>query len=305
MSKSTRIIILISIAIACAGIAAWLLFLKNPQKNPVSNNLPQVELVLGKISSITDSTVDLSLRALVNNPLPVGLKIAHLKYKVAINGKTIIEDRHDTPVSINGNDSSVVTLASKLKIRALDQQGDQLAAMGIDSADYQFQAVIFPQKPILGKDSLSFSVNKRLPLYRLPEIELADFDLKNLKLKDTDVVIRLRVKNRNAFSIRFQDPVYSMDLGKQKQFAGGKVAGVTRVNAGSEEVFTIPLSVRLGKALRATAQLLTKGKHLPYKFHFKSKIISDNQVINNCELRLVIDGKLQDLESAKKNLGKD
>ena len=93
-----------------------------------------------------------------------------------------------------------------------------------------------------------------------------------------------------------------MDLGKQKRFAEGAVRGITKVKSKSKDVYEIPLEVSLGKVIKAGAQLITKGKELPFTFYFKSKIKSRSEVLNNSDINLVMDGELKDVEAFQRNL---
>lgn len=300
ISKTIKTIIILVAVVLVLG-AGWY-FYKRKNADPVSGLKPRVDMSIAHISDVTDSTVNMELKALVHNPLPVGLDVRKFSYSVQMNGKTIVEDLYGKPLRVGARDSSLVKLPAQLKIRNLRDEGDQEAAKGQDSADYRFESVFYLEKPFLGKDSISFSVDKRLPLYRLPEVKMAGYDLKKLGLKDTEIVIKMEVTNNNPFSIEFRNPMYAMDLGKQKRFAEGKVTGITKVKGKSKDIYEIPLSVSLGKVIKAAGQMITKGKEMPFTFYFKSKIISENEVINGSDMNLIMDGELKDVQQFQKNL---
>lgn len=301
--KKRKPVTLIIILLLLLGVAAgvWY-FLKKSDRNPVSGLKPRVEMSVGHITDITDSTLKMELKTLVHNPLPIGISLKAIQYEVQMNGKTIIEDRYGKPLEIKASDSSVLTLPAKVKIRNLRIEGDEEASKGNDSADYHFQTVLHFQKAVLGKDSLVLNMDKRLPLYRLPIIKMAGYDLKKLGLKETDIVVKVQVTNMNPFSVAFQNPVYVMDLGKQKRFAEGAVKGITKLKAKSKEIYEIPLEVSLGKVIKAGAQMIGKGKEMPFTFYFKSKIQSESDVLDKSDINLVMDGELKDIESFQKNM---
>lgn len=293
--------VIIILLLAGIGLGIWYFFRKS-EPNAKSGLKPRVEMTVGRISDITDSTMKMELKTLVHNPLPVGMHLKNLDYMVQMNGRTIVEDHYGKPLTIKSADSSLLTLPAKIKIRNLRVEGDEEAAKGQDSADYHFKTVLHFEKPFLGKDSLVVDMDKRLPLYRLPVIKMAGYDLKKFGLKETDIVLKVEVANMNPFSIEFQNPAYAMDLGKQKRFAEGKVTGVTKVKAKTKDVYEIPLSVSLGKVLKATGQLIGKGKELPFTFYFKSKIKSESDVLDGSDMNLVMDGELKDIETFQENL---
>ena len=302
-SRSVFKWILILVLIAAVAFAVWYFFRKS-DPDPASGLKPRVEMSIAHISEITDSTIKMELKTLVYNPLPVGMHLKNINYVVKMNDKTIVEDHYNKPLEVKAADSSLLTLPAKVKIRNLRVEGEEEAAKGQDSANYHFKTILHFEKPFLGKDSLVLDIDKRLPLYRLPKIRMAGYDFKKLGLKESDIVVKVEVGNMNPFSLEFQDPVYAMDLGKQKRFAEGAVKGITKVKSKSRDIYEIPLEVSLGKVIKAGAQMLGKGKELPFSFYFKSKIKSESDVLNNSDINLVMDGELKDLEAFQKNLGR-
>lgn len=301
--KSFKPIIIILLLVAVA-FGVWYFF-KKSKPDAVTGLKPHVEMSIARISDVTDSTIKMDLKLLVNNPLPVGMHLKNINYVVKMNGTTIVEDHYDKPLEINAADSSLLTLPAKVKIKKLRIEGDDLAAKGQDSAEYHFKTILHFEKSFLGKDSLVLEMDKRLPLYRLPMIKMAGYDFKKLGLKESDIVVKVEVTNLNPFSLEFQNPRYAMDLGKQKRFAEGAVTGITKVKSKSKDVYEIPLSVSLGKVIKAGAQMIGKGKELPFTFYFKAKIKSESEVLNNSDINLVMDGELKDVEAFQKNLGRE
>jgi len=296
---------LIIILVVLVGVAfgVWYFF-KKSKPDAETGLKPHVEMSIARISDVTDSTIKMELKTLVNNPLPVGMHLKNINYVVQMNGKTIVEDHYKKSLEVKAADSSLLTLPAKVKIRNLRVEGDQEAAKGQDSADYHFKTILHFKKSFLGKDSLVLEMDKRLPLYRLPMIKMAGYDFKKFGLKESDIVVKVEVTNLNPFSLEFQDPKYAMDLGRQKRFAEGAVKGITKIKSKSTEVYEIPLEVSLGKVIKAGAQMIGKGKEMPFTFYFKSKIKSENEVLNNSDINLIMDGELKDVESFQKNMGR-
>ncbi|GGM79131.1 hypothetical protein GCM10010967_08580 [Dyadobacter beijingensis] len=295
--------IIILVLMAALAFAGWYFF-KKSDPDPVTGLKPRVEMAIAHIGDVTDSTIKMELKTLVHNPLPVGMHVKKFNYLVKMNGRTVVEDHYGKPLTINAADSSLLTLPAKVKIKNLREEGDEEAAKGKDSADYHFETILHFEKPFLGKDSLVLEMDKRLPLYRLPMIKMAGYDLKKFGLKESEIVVKVEVANLNPFSLEFQNPAYAMDLGKQKRFAEGAVKGITKVKSKSKDVYEIPLSVSLGKVIKAGAQMIGKGKELPFTFYFKTKIKSENEVLDGSNMNLVMDGELKDIEAFQKNMGR-
>ncbi len=299
--KPVKSLLLIALLIV-VGWTAWY-FYKARHENPVSGLTPKVEMGIGRITQITDSTVDLSLKLLVHNPLPMGLDVKGFDYLVQMNGVTIVENKYTEPLKLKARDSTVVLLPSQLKIRNLSIEGDKATVESEDSADYHFEGVFHFAKSFLGKDSLVLSMDRRLPLYRLPKVEVVGYDVEKFRLNQSDVVIQLKFSNNNQFPIQFRNPSYVVDLGKQKRLAEGTVSGITTVRAKSTEIYEIPLAVDMGELLKAAGQIILKGKDLPFTLYFKCKLVSENDVFKDSDVNIVVDGELKDIATVKKNLG--
>lgn len=301
LSKTTKIL-LILLFLAIAGLAAWYLY-KQKNSNSVSGLKPRIEMGVGRINNFTDRTIDLTLDLLVDNPLPVGLDIEDFAYSVQMDGDTILENNYTEPLRIEARDSTVVSLPSQMNISTLKAVNER-ATKGQDSADYHFAGVFHLSKPFLGKDTLRLSMDKRLPRYRLPQVETVGYEMKKFGLSESKIVLQLKFKNRNTFPIEFKDPTYEVDLGSQKSLAKGTVQGVTQVGGGSEEIYNIPLAVDMGDLLESIGQLIGQGKSLPFKLNFNCQMSSDNDMFKNSDVNLIIEGDLEDLQTIQENIGK-
>jgi LEA14-like dessication related protein len=302
-TSTVKIILIIAVIAVFWGIV-WFFKYKERHGNPVSGLLPKVEMGFGHIGNITDSTIDLRLDLLVHNPLPFEIDVRGFDYQVQMNGVTIVENEHTKPLLLKAHDSTVVALPSQLKIRNLSAEGDKEAKKGEDSANYHFEGVFHLTKPFFGKDTIRLAMDKRLPLYRLPKVEIVGYDMEKFRLNQSEIVLKLKFTNQNRFGIQFKNPSYVVDLGKQKRLAEGSVTSVTKVPGKSTEMFEIPLAIRMGKLIRATGQLIGQGKSLPFTLYFKSKLISENDIFKDSDVNIVVDGELKDLETVQKNLSK-
>ncbi|TDB61773.1 LEA type 2 family protein [Arundinibacter roseus] len=290
-------------ALLIIGFGVWYFAFKDKNENPVSGLKPRIEMGFGRISSLTDSTVDITLDLLVHNPLPLELDIKDFAYSVEMNGEVILDNEYTEPLLIKRTDSTVVTLPSQLKISTLSQLNKQGDTENADSADYRFEGVFHLNKTFLGKDTLRLAMNKRLPMYRLPKVEMAGYEMKNLGLRESELVLQLKFTNQNAFPVEFKNPRYVVDVGSQKELAKGAVPGDTKVASKSTELYDIPIAVDMGALLKAAGQLIGQGKDLPYKLHFSCQLASDNEMFKESDVQLVIEGELRDLDKVKENLG--
>ena len=297
MNKTIKIL-LILLVLALAGVAAWY-FYKEKNANPVSGLKPRIELAVARINAITDSTLDLTLNLLVDNPLPVGMDIESMTYTIKMDETTILENDYAKPFVIEARDSSKVSIAAQLNLLNLIKEINEQDRLGHDSTDYHIESVLNLRKPFLGKDTIRFSTEKRMVVYHLPEIEVLGFDLEKFRLSQSEAILKLKLTNKNPFPIEFRNPEYSIDVGKQGNLLQGSTSGSTNVEANSNGTYEIPFQIDMGDMLKTAGQLIFQGKSLPFKLNFKCKLQSTNEMVNNTDLNYVVDGEMKDLDKLK------
>ena len=302
LSKTAKTL-LILFFVLLLGAAGWY-FYKKQNANPVSGLKPRVEMAAVRIDAITDSTLDLTLNLLLHNPLPVGLDVADMAYSVKMNDTVILEDEYAKPFVVEASDSSSLSVATQLNLKALIAEINEQDRLGKDSADYHFEGIFHLRKPFLGKDTLRLAMDKRAFVYHLPEIKVVGFNLEKLRLSESEVMLRLQVTNDNPFALEFKNPTYSIDLGKQGNVLEGSNPGGTKVGKNSAETFEVPFSVDMGELLKTGGQLLFQGNSLPFKLNFNCKLASDNEMLNNSDLNYVVEGDMEDLQELKKMMEK-
>ena len=302
LSKSVKTILFL-LFLLLLGVVGWY-FYKNKYGNPVTGLKPRLEMGVGRISNITDSTVDLSLKLLIHNPLPIGMDVKNLAYTVRMNDRVILENDYAKALLIKPHDSLTVNLDTELKLKKLVDEINQQDRRGNDSATYHFEADFHLRQPLLGQDTLHLAMDKRMPVYHLPQVKVKGFDLEKFRFSQSDIVLQLELTNDNAFPLEFKNPSYVISVGKQEKLLEGSVKGGTKVKANSASIYEIPLTVDMGDLLKTAGQFIFKGKSLPFHLAFHCKLASEDAMINNSDLNLLVDGELRDLDKVKKLIEK-
>ncbi|GHB65806.1 LEA type 2 family protein [Persicitalea jodogahamensis] len=296
--STTAKTLLIVFVLVLLGAAGWY-FYKKESGNPESGLKPRLEMAEVRIGAITDSTLDVALNLLLHNPLPVGLDVADMAYSVRMNETVILEDNYAKAFVVKASDSSSLDIATQLNLKNLIAEVNQQDKLGNDSADYHFEGVFHLRKPFLGKDTLRLAMDKRAFVYHLPEVKVVGFNLEKFRLNQSEVLLRLQVTNKNPFTLEFKNPSYSLDVGEQGNIMRGTSSGGTKVGKNSSQIYEVPFTIDMGELLKTGGQLLFQGNDLPFKFNFKCKLASDNEMLNNSDLNYVVDGTMQDLKELK------
>lgn len=302
MNKTTKTI-LILLLVATVGIVAWYLY-KEKNGNPVSGLKPRIELAVARIDAITDSTLDLTLNLLVDNPLPVGLDVKSMLYTIKMAETTILENEYAKPFVVKARDSSRVSIAAQLNLLKLIKEINEQDRLGHDSVNYHIEGVFNLREPFLGKDTLRISTDRRMVVYHLPEIEVLGFDLEKFRLSESEAILKLKLTNKNPFPLEFRNPRYSIDVGKQGNLLEGSTSGGTNVAANSTDTYEIPFQIDMGDLLKTAGQLIFQGKSLPFKLNFKCELKSSNEMVDNTDLNYIVEGELKDLDKLKNMMKK-
>ncbi len=302
LSKTAKTL-LILLAVILLGAAGWY-FYKQENANPVSGLKPRLEMAAVRIDGITDNSLDFTLNLLLHNPLPIGLDVADMAYTVKMNETVIVEDEYAKPFVVKASDSSSLSVATQLNLKALIAEVDEQKRLGNDSADYHFEGVFHLRKSFLGQDTLRLAMDRRAFVYHLPEIKVVGFNLEKFRLGESEVLLRLQVSNDNPIALEFKNPTYSLDLGKQGGVIRGSNPGVTKVGKNSNQTFEVPFSVDMGELLKTGGQLLFQGDDLPFKLNFKCQLASDNEMLNNSDLDYVVEGDMADMKQLQEMIKK-
>lgn len=297
LNRTTKVLLVVFLLLA--GGLVWFFLYKDNNENPVSGLKPRIEMGIGRINSITDSTIDLELELLVHNPLPIELNAKSFTYQILMDCTRIVENEHPKPLRVPARDSTTITLVSELKtlkIREINQE----ATSGSDSADYHFEGIFALEKPLLGKDTIRIVRQRRLPRYRLPDVQLLGYDLEKFSLTESEVVLHLEFTNNNRFPIEFKNPAYEIDFGSQENLARGKVPGITKIPGKSTDQYDIPLKINMGDLIKAAGQKLFQGNDLPFKLEFSCTLNSSNEMFKNSDVNVIVEGELKDLQRKKK-----
>lgn len=273
---------------------------------------PRLEMSNVTITNIDDNAVDMNVRLLIDNPLPVGFKAKRLNYTVLMANTPIVEDSYEKPIEIKSGDSTYLTLPMKLLIDKLTTVLKTLDRKDIDSTTYTVRSTFDLDVPILGERTFKTTINKRLPTYYLPEIKVDDIDFGRVGLKRTDVTAKVNIRNRNKYPLNFTDTHYSVTI-DGKQIAEGDQPEPILIRAQATTPVVFPVAMKPGKVLGLLDELLFKKETTPFVVNFRAKLVDKegSAMFSNSRLNTQIRGTLADFKniaakaSAKADAKKD
>ncbi|GAB3644218.1 LEA/WHy family protein [Spirosoma arcticum] len=300
------------------GIGAYIWYnrLKNnalAEGGPNDGTLkPRLEMGNVNITNIDDDKIDMTVRLLIDNPLPVGFKAKRLNYTVLMANTPVVTDSYEKPIEIKSGDSTYVTLPMKVLIDKLTTVLKTLDKKDIDSTTYTVRSTFDLDVPILGERTFKSTVTKRLPTYYVPEIKIDAIDFGKVGLKRTDVATKVSILNKNKFPYNITDTHYSISI-DGKQISEGDQPEPILIKAQSTTPVVFPVTMKPGNVLSLVDEMLFKKETTPYVVNFRCKIIDKegSAIFSNSKLNAQIKGTLADFKdiaakaSAKADAKKD
>lgn len=295
-------IALVLLLIGCAGAYIWYSRLKTnaaAEGGAHDNTLkPRLEMSNLEITNIDDDKIDMNVRMLIDNPLPVGFKAKRLNYTVLMANTPIVEDSYEKAIEVESGDSTYVTLPMKVLLKQLSTVLKTLDKKDVDSTTYTVRSTFDLDVPILGDRTFKQTITKRLPTYYVPEIKIEDIDFGKVGLKSTEVATKVSVLNKNKFPYNFTDTHYSIII-DGKEIAQGDQEEPILIKAQATTPVVFPVTMKPGQVLGLLPEALFEKETTPYLVKFRCKIIDkDNSAaFSNSKLNTQIKGTLADFKN--------
>jgi LEA14-like dessication related protein len=265
------------------------------EPGPYDNTLkPRLELSTITITGIDDDAIQMTVRMLIDNPLPVGFKANNLRYTVFMAKTPVVEEAYAKPIAVEPGDSTFVTLPITVKVQQLDTVLKTLDRKGIDSTTYGVRAAFDLDVPILGERTYTQTFEKRLPTFYVPRLTIEDLDFGKMGLKRADVAARIRIENRNTFPLQFTDTRYTVSI-DGNEVAGGHQPEPVNIRAQATTPVVFPVTMKPGQTLRLLPKLLFAKKDTPFLVTIQTKLASDDMSLKNSPMNISVRGRLADI----------
>jgi LEA14-like dessication related protein len=255
---------------------------------------PRLEMSTLTITSIDDDAVKMTVKMLIDNPLPVGFKANNLRYTVFMAKTPVVEETYAKPIAVESGDSTFITLPMTVKLQQLNTVLKTLDRKDIDSTTYGVRAAFDLDVPILGERTFTQTFEKRLPTYYVPKVTISDLDFGKMGLKRTDVAAKVSIGNRNKFPFKFTDTHYTVSI-DGKEIADGHQPEAVNIRAQATTPVVFPVTMKPGQTLGLLPKMLFDKKDTPFLITLRTKLVSDDKSLKNSQMNITIRGKLADM----------
>lgn len=258
---------------------------------------PRLEISTLEVNDIDDEQIQLTVKLLIDNPLPVGFKANRLRYTVYMAKTPIIEEEYAKPIQIEPGDSTLVVLPMRLLMDKLKTVLNTLHEKGVDSTTYGIRAAFDLDVPILGERTFTQTLEEKRPTYYIPRLKIEDIDFGKVGLKQTEIAAKVSIENRNKYPYNFTDTRYTVSI-DGKEIAEGAQPEPIFIKKQATTPVVFPVMVKPGQTLGLLPKMLFDKKNTPFVVKFHCKIIDKegNLAFKNSQFNTVIRGTLADFK---------
>ncbi|WP_139925323.1 LEA type 2 family protein [Hymenobacter sp. DG01] len=258
--------------------------------------LPTLENTSLAVNNITASRLQAQMKADLRNRMPVTLKVDSMSYQTRVDGKLLAEGSKDQPLVLKGNDINHLQIPMSVD---LSNVKNTLKNSQQDCVDVQMAMTLYTRLPVAGPQEIPVKLSKRVYIPKLPKIEVADVDIKDLGLKNGEAVVSLRVTNYNPFPVTVRRVSYDFRISDDMQVQGVEEKDVSFRKKGTE---LMPIRVRFEpKGLPKVAfKTLFKAKKTDYTLNGSAVVAAGEHNPKDMTMRFNSAGTLQDLKDIPK-----
>ena len=298
MVKKILLALVLLILVLIAGFFTWRYIGYVRDTNPDKTFLlPRVEISVMEITSLTAEKVEMNLKMLIENHLPVTFKADSLEYNLFIDETEILRNRYQKTITLESNDSSWVSLPMTILTEQLKAIIEHNEKKNIDSVEYRLQLSFFTD--IIFRKHFELDLTRLLPLIYIPEVTTEHLKVDSLNFRRAVILLDVAVKNQNLFPLQANNIAYRFSI-EDHEWIEGFIPGLTDIKAGSTTALQIPIRLTFKEVKRTLIDLLKEGGMVTYELHLTFKVETKQVMAENSTVILKSSGTLKSLRDATK-----
>jgi LEA14-like dessication related protein len=216
---------------------------------------PTVAVKAVQVTGISYQTIDLNLATEINNPNPVGLKLAAIDYAIMLADRPLASANLASGLQLKPSAKSTADFPVSVAYTEIQKIYD--ASKGRDELPYKLSGRIQLDTPI-GRIAVPFQTSGMMPVVRPPKLAGVTARVSNLSLFGADLVLGIKVQNPNSFPLAIAAVDYTLKL-EGKDFSSGHVAGQSVPKKASGTI-NVPVHLDFVSAGSWAYALIIKGK---------------------------------------------
>ena len=230
---------------------------------------PTAKIEQVEMTGLTFERVDLLLYVRIENPNPVGARLAGLDYDLRIEDASIVKGNLEKGIELKSGGSSLVEVPVSVGFSEIFTTVEAAAAR--DKLDYGINLGLAVALPGYGTIRIPLEHRGTLPVPRLPELRIESLRVTRVTLTRIDLEVNMKVANPNSFDLRLSGFSYDLSVAGRSWVEGREVPALA-FGAGQESVATLPLSLNIVEVGRSVVDTLSGNRSLDYRFSGQTTI---------------------------------
>ncbi len=252
------------------------------------------------ITDIDGEHIKFLIHASIGNPFPVNLNTKRIQYQVYIDTAMIAESSYEEPINVNSKDSTILDIPMEASLKRMLGIFKEFKKQHIDSADYKIISQVYINVPVAGEQQFDFNIVKRMPSIILPELKLADTDIKKLGFKNSGVDMEFLIENPNNYPLKLKNGSLYATLDDNVELES-KLNDID-IAANSTQTIPVHFDIKTNKLGNAAWKLLFNKKNLRYKAVFKGVLDTETDILKNTNLTITSNSTVDEALNAVKEL---
>jgi LEA14-like dessication related protein len=259
-------------------------------KQALENQTPKVSVVDQRLTRLDFERINLAFGIKVDNPNPVGIKLAGLDYDLKLAGQSFASGKQSKHMALAASGASQFELPLSMVFSEIYQAISNLKDK--DQIPYELTTGLIIDVPLLGKMRYPVKAQGVLPLPRLPDISVKEIRLEKLNFSGATLALNLQVDNPNAFSVALNKLNYDFKV-NGKRWASGNKQTLGTVKTKQKNIISLPITLNFMELGSGLYSLLNSGKDLNYSLSGKLDASSGNQLIGNFDMPFDTNGRVK------------
>jgi LEA14-like dessication related protein len=290
---------IILLLLAAIGTGTWYYFFRSPDKDEhVENIIPHINVANIEITDIDGEHIKFLIKASIANTFPVNLSTKRIQYRVYIDTAMVAESSYEQPLEVRSSDSISFDIPMEASLKRMTGIFKEFKKQHTDSADYRVIAQVYVDVPVAGEQRFDVNIVKRLPAILLPELKLADTDLKKPGFKESGIDMSFIIENPNRFPIKLKDGNVKAKLDENIDL-DAKIED-EEIAANSRQTVAVHFDLKTNKLGNAIWKLAFNKKNTHFNVVFTGKLDTETDILKNTNLVITANGTVDEALKAIK-----
>lgn len=286
------------LVIAFLILAGILIFAVAEPESLVRNVGPQPGDVIYLEADAEGSEVREEVALTVNNRL-FPIRVDSLLLEMELEGVKVFESVREHDIRIGAFSEDTLNLSATLLHKEIYQIIKEANEQNRDSLQTTAKGTLYYNFPLIGKTEIPFDESLVVPTPQLPEIRLADIEVKEISLPEVKLRTAVEIINHDSVEFTLMQLDYDLRIGDEVIVTEGTMGEPTKVEKRDTALVGIPdLGIEISD--NPLAQLIREGTDWSYSLKANMKLRVERERFKTLIMDLQVEDTVDIINAAQK-----